>query len=56
MWRLLFAAAALGAWLPAETLRSVGALPAHIAGRFQDIGACEQSADVLKAVRLVARY
>jgi hypothetical protein len=27
--------------LPVETLKSVGGLPAHVAGRFNDIGACE---------------
>jgi len=27
-----------------ETLKSVGGLPAHIAGRFEDIGACQRSA------------
>ena len=30
--------------LPVETLRSVGAIPAHIAGRFEDVTACQQSA------------
>jgi hypothetical protein len=29
--------------LPVETLKSVGGLPAHIAGRFHDIGACVPS-------------
>jgi len=40
------AAAAIwgGAPLPIETLQSVGGLPAHIAGAFNDITACEQSA------------
>src|ERR1700752_4800721 len=28
-----------------ETLRSVGGLPAHIAGRFADLTACRQKAD-----------
>jgi hypothetical protein len=27
-----------------ETLRSIGGLPAHVAGRFEEIGACERSA------------
>jgi hypothetical protein len=27
-----------------ETLKSVGGLPAHVAGRFEDIGACQRSA------------
>src|SRR3954464_11801596 len=30
-------------WLPVETLSAIGALPAHIAGQFNDISACEQS-------------
>jgi hypothetical protein len=30
-------------WLPVETLDAVSALPAHIAGQFNDISACEQS-------------
>lgn len=38
----------LAGWLPQgasiETLRSVGGLPAHVAGRFEDLGACERSA------------
>jgi hypothetical protein len=31
--------------LPVETVESIGGLPAHIAGRFTDISACEQSPD-----------
>jgi hypothetical protein len=31
--------------LPTETLTSVGGLPAHIAGAFQEMTACEQAAD-----------
>jgi hypothetical protein len=31
--------------LPAQTLQSVASLPAHLAGRFGDIAACEQTAD-----------
>jgi hypothetical protein len=31
--------------LPVETLQSVASLPAHLAGRFGDIAACEQTAD-----------
>jgi hypothetical protein len=48
---LLFAVAALALGRPAaapprpiETLESIGGLPAHVAGRFTDISACEQSA------------
>jgi hypothetical protein len=29
--------------LPVETLAAIGALPAHVAGQFNDISACEQS-------------
>jgi hypothetical protein len=48
---MLLAAALIGVWLstaPAiapEILRSVGGLPAHIAGRFEDLASCHQSAD-----------
>jgi hypothetical protein len=39
-------AGALGSFfLPVETLQSVASLPAHIAGRFGDLAACEQAAD-----------
>jgi hypothetical protein len=35
-----FALTAVSTGLPVETVRSVGALPAHVAGRFRDIAAC----------------
>jgi len=43
----LFASAAITVLtaLPVETLRSVGALPAHLAGQVEEMTACEQSAD-----------
>lgn len=44
---LLLAASPLARLSPAastEVLRSVGALPAHVAGRFTDLTACEQTA------------
>jgi hypothetical protein len=30
-------------WIPVETLRAVGGLPAHIAGRFEDLTICRQT-------------
>jgi hypothetical protein len=39
------AAAVTGSAVPVETLRSVAALPAHVAGTFQDIAACHLSPD-----------
>jgi hypothetical protein len=32
-------------WLPVETLRSIAALPAHLAGQIEEMTACEQGAD-----------
>src|SRR3954467_13023183 len=40
---VLFTAPRAPRWLPVETLSAIGALPAHIAGQFNDISACEQS-------------
>jgi hypothetical protein len=31
--------------LPVETVASIGSLPPHVAGRFEDLAACEQAAD-----------
>lgn len=44
-WLLLLAAAwpAAGPAAPIETLKAVAALPAHIAGAFQDLTACRQA-------------
>jgi hypothetical protein len=36
---------AFGAPLPVETLTSIGALPAHLAGRIEEMTSCEQAAD-----------
>jgi hypothetical protein len=41
---LLGAAAPGGAPSAVETLKSTGALPAHVAGRFEEIGACQRAA------------
>lgn len=44
--RLTSAALVVGiGWLPVETLRSTGALPAHLAGQIEEMTACEQGAD-----------
>src|SRR4051794_21773252 len=48
LWIACFAGAVLAGsreprWLPVETLDAIGALPAHIAGQFNDISACDQS-------------
>ena len=49
MFRLLASAAVISlSWfppLPVETLRSVGALPAHLAGQLEEMTACEQALD-----------
>lgn len=47
MLRLITSATVLVliAWLPVETLTSVGALPAHLAGQIEEMTACEQNAD-----------
>jgi hypothetical protein len=49
MFRLLAPAALISisllAALPVETLRSVGALPAHLAGQLEEMTACEQASD-----------
>jgi hypothetical protein len=42
---LLLLPAALTLFLPVETLTSVGALPAHLAGRFEEISGCRQGPD-----------
>lgn len=41
----LAAAASSGTALTVETLRSVGGLPAHVAGRFNDLANCRQTDD-----------
>jgi hypothetical protein len=40
-----FVLTTLGAALPVETLTSIAALPAHLAGRVEEMTACEQGAD-----------
>jgi hypothetical protein len=47
MWRCLVLASVLApiAAVPVETLKSVGALPAHLAGSIEEITACEQGPD-----------
>jgi hypothetical protein len=32
-------------WIPVETLRAVSGLPAHVAGRFEDLTICRQTGD-----------
>jgi len=39
----LLLAIAAPPWIPVETLRAVGGLPAHIAGRFEDLTICRQT-------------
>ncbi len=39
----LLLAIAAPRWIPVETLRAVGGLPAHIAGRFEDLTICRQT-------------
>jgi hypothetical protein len=42
---LVSATLSLPSALPVDTLQSIGALPAHIAGRFTDLTACDQTRD-----------
>ena len=39
----LLLATAAPPWIPVETLRAVGGLPAHLAGRFEDLTSCRQT-------------
>jgi hypothetical protein len=44
-WALLGVSLGAALVLPSDILRSVGGLPAHIAGRFEDLASCQQSTD-----------